>query len=191
MINLEFDNAVVMRQKAALESMLVSNPDTAANIRKLITQEIAKARAAISQSAKGAMTSDPRQAYKAVRRSVYKSILGGQVNIFNPRGGASSSGSSFAKARKLDNQPHQRGGNRRKRSARTDQVDGYVGKDRGFILRFVNSGISKPRQTRYGNRGVIPARNWLATSGQRELEAAAERLSAIIDKELVKMMNEK
>ena len=191
MINLEFDNAVVMRQKAALESMLVSNPDTAANIRKLITQEIAKARAAISQSAKGEMASDPRQAYKAVRRSVYKSILGGQVNIFNPRGGASSSGSSFAKARKLDNHPHQRGGNRRKRSARTDQVDGYVGKDRGFILRFVNSGISKPRQTRYGNRGVIPARNWLATSGQRELEAAAERLSAIIDKELVKMMNEK
>ena len=191
MINLEFDNAVVMRQKAALESMLVSNPDTAANIRKLITQEIAKARAAISQSAKGAMASDPRQAYKAVRRSVYKSILGGQVNIFNPRGGASSSGSSFAKARKLDNHPHQRGGNRRKRSARTDQVDGYVGKDRGFILRFVNSGISKPRQTRYGNRGVIPARNWLATSGQKDLEAAAERLSAIIDKELVKMMNEK
>ena len=191
MINFDFDNAVVMRQKAALESMLVSNPDTAANIRKLITQEIAKARAAISQSAKGAMASDPRQAYKAVRRSVYKSILGGQVNIFNPRGGASSSGSSFAKARKLDNHPHQRGGNRRKRSARTDQVDGYVGKDRGFILRFVNSGISKPRQTRYGNRGVIPARNWLATSGQRELEAAAERLSALIDKELVKMMNEK
>lgn len=191
MINLEFDNAVVMRQKAALESMLVSNPDTASAIRKLITQEIAKARAAISQSAKGEMASDPRQAYKAVRRSVYKSILGGQVNIFNPRGGASSSGSSFVKARKLDNHPHQRGGNRRKRSARTDQVDGYVGKDRGFILRFVNSGISKPRQTRYGNRGVIAARNWLATSGQRELEAAAERLSALIDKELVKMMNEK
>ena len=191
MINLEFDNAVVMRQKAALESMLVSNPDTAANIRKLITQEIAKARVAISQSAKGAMASDPRQAYKAVRRSVYKSILGGQVNIFNPRGGASSSGSSFVKARKLDNHPHQRGGNRRKRSARTDQVDGYVGKDRGFILRFVNSGISKPRQTRYGNRGVIPARNWLATSGQKDLEAAAERLSALIDKELVKMMSEK
>ena len=190
MINLEFDNAVVMRQKAALESMLVSNPDTAANIRKLITQEIAKARAAISQSAKGAMASDPRQSYKAVRRSVYKSILGGQVNIFNPRGGASSSGSSFAKARKLDNHPHQRGGNRRKRSARTDQVDGYVGKDRGFILRFVNSGTAA-RQTRYGNRGSIAARNWLATSGQRELEAAAERLSALIDKELVKMMSEK
>ena len=191
MINFEFDNTVVMRQKSALESMLVSNPDTASAIRKLITQEIAKERAAISQSAKGAMASDPRQAYKAVRRSVYKSILGGQVNIINSRGGASSSGSSFVKARKLDNHPHQRGGNRRKRSARTDQVDGYVGKDRGFIQRFVNSGISKPRQTRYGNRGVIAARNWLAISGQKELEAAAERLSVLIDKELAKMMSEK
>ena len=49
MINFEFDNIVVMRQKSALESMLVSNPDTASAIRKLITQEIAKARAAISQ----------------------------------------------------------------------------------------------------------------------------------------------
>ena len=190
MINFEFDNAVVMRQKAALESMLVSNPDTAANIRKLITQEIAKARAAISQSAKGAMASDPRQAYKAVRRSVYKSILGGQVNILNPRGGASSSGSSFVKARKLDNHPHQRGGNRCKRSARTDQVDGYVGKDRGFILRFVNSG-TVARQTRYGNRGSIAARNFMASSGQRELEAAAERLGALIDKELVRLMSDK
>ena len=190
MINLEFDNAVVMRQKAVLESMLVSNPDTAANIRKLISQEIAKARAAISQSAKGAMASDPRQAYKAVRRSVYKSILGGQVNILNPKGGSSSSGSSYQSQRKLDNHPHQRGGNRRKRSARTDQVDGYVGKDRGFILRFVNSG-TVARQTRYGNRGSIAARNFMASSGQRELEAAAERLGALIDKELVRLMSDK
>ena len=190
MINLEFDNAVVMRQKAALESMLVSNPDTAANIRKLITQEIAKARAAISQSAKGEMASDPRQAYKAVRRSVYKSILGGQVNILNPKGGASSSGSSYQPQRKLDANPHQRGGNRRKRSARTDQVDGYVGKDRGFILRFVNSG-TVARQTRYGNRGSIAARNFMASSGQRELEAAAERLGALIDQEMVRLMGDK
>lgn len=190
MINLEFDNAVVMRQKAALESMLVSNPDTAANIRKLITQEIAKARAAISQSARGSLRSDPRDAYKAVRRSVYKSILGGQVNILNPKGGASSSGSSYQPQRKLDNNPHQRGGNRRKRSARTDQVDGYVGKDRGFILRFVNSG-TVARQTRYGNRGSIAARNFMASSGQRELEAAAERLGALIDKELVRLMSDK
>lgn len=189
MIEMQFDNAIVIRQKQALEAMLVSNPETAKRVRSLISTEVSKARAAISQAAKGAMASDPREAYKAVRRSVYKSVLGGQVNILNPKGGASSSGSSFVKARKLDNHPHQRGGNRRKRSARTDQVDGYVGKDRGFILRFVNSGTAA-RQTRYGNRGSIAARNWLATSGQRELEAAADRLSVIIDQELAKIMAE-
>ena len=190
MINLEFDNTTIIRQKQALEAMLVSNPDTAKAVRSLISQEIAKARAAISQSARGSLRNDPRDAYKAVRRSVYKSILGGQVNILNPKGGASSSGSSYQPQRKLDTNPHQRGGNRRKRSARTDQVDGYVGKDRGFILRFVNSG-TVARQTRYGNRGSIAARNWLATSGQRELEAAAERLGALIDKELVRLMSDK
>lgn len=190
MINLDFDNTALVRQKQALEAMLVSNPDTAKAVRKLITQEIGKARAAISQSARGSMHSDPRDAYKAVRRSVYKSILGGQVNILNPNGGASSSGSSYRPQRKLDTNPHQRGGNRRKRSARTDQVDGYVGKDRGFILRFVNSGTVS-RQTRYGNRGSIAARNFMASSGQRELEAAAERLGALIDQELVRLMNDK
>ena len=189
MIEMQFDNAAVIRQKQALEAMLVSNPETAKRVRSLISTEVSKARAAISQAAKGAMASDPREAYKAVRRSVYKSVLGGQVNILNPKGGASSSGSSFVKARKLDNHPHQRGGNRRKRTARTDQVDGYAGKDRGFILRFVNSG-TVGRQTRHGNRGSIAARNWLATSGQRELEAADDRLSVIIDQELAKIMAE-
>ena len=190
MINLEFDNATIIRQKQALEAMLVSNPDTAKAVRSLISQEIAKARAAISQSARGSLRTDPREAYKAVRRSVYKSILGGQVNILNPKGGASSSGSSYQPQRKLDANPHQRGGNRCKRSARTDQVDGYTGKDRGFILRFVNSGTTT-RQTRYGNRGSIAARNFMASAGQRELEAAAERLGALIDQVMVRLMSDK
>ena len=189
MISLEFDNTIIIRQKKALEAMLASNPDTEKAVRRLISQEIAKARAAVSKSASGAMASDPRQAFKAVRRSVYKSILGGQVNIFNQRGGASG-GSLILPQRKLDANPHQRGGNRRKRSARTDQVDSYQGKDRGFILRFINSGTTT-RQTRYGNRGSIAARNWLPASGQRELDAAAERLAGLIDKELVALMGDK
>ena len=58
------------------------------------------------------------------------------------------------------------------------------------MLGVVKSGTGA-RQTRYGNRGSIAARNWLAISGQKELEAAAERLSVLIDKELAKMMSEK
>ena len=189
MIGLEFDNTTIVRQKAALEAMLVSNPDTAAAMRKLISQEVSKARAAVAQAASGALKNDPREAWKAVRRSVYKSILGGQVNILNQKGAASGS-NGYRPARKLDSNPHQRGGNRRKRSAETDRIDGYVGKDRGFILRFVNSGTAE-RQTRYGRRGSITARNWLPNIGQRELEAAAERLAAEIDRELVRIMENK
>lgn len=189
MIGLEFDNTATVRQKAALEAMLVSNPDTAAAMRKLISQEVSKARAAVAQAASGALKNDPREAWKAVRRSVYKSILGGQVNILNQKGGASGS-NGYRPARKLDSNPHQRGGNRRKRSAETDRIDGYVGKDRGFILRFVNSGTAE-RQTRYGRRGSITARNWFPNIGQRELEAAAERLAVEIDRELVRIMENK
>ena len=189
MIGLEFDNTATVRQKAALEAMLVSNPDTAAAMRKLISQEVSKARAAVAQAASGALKNDPREAWKAVRRSVYKSILGGQVNILNQKGAASGS-NGYRPARKLDSNPHQRGGNRRKRSANTDRIDGYVGKDRGFILRFVNSGTAE-RQTRYGRRGSITARNWFPNIGQRELEAAAERLAAEIDRELVRIMENK
>lgn len=189
MIGLEFDNTATVRQKAALEAMLVSNPDTAAAMRKLISQEVSKARAAVAQAASGALKNDPREAWKAVRRSVYKSILGGQVNILNQKGGASGN-NGYRPARKLDSNPHQRGGNRRKRSAETDRIDGYVGKDRGFILRFVNSGTAE-RQTRYGRRGSITARNWFPNIGQRELEAAAERLAVEIDRELVRIMENK
>lgn len=189
MIGFEFDNTATVRQKAALEAMLVSNPDTAAAMRKLISQEVSKARAAVAQAASGALKNDPREAWKAVRRSVYKSILGGQVNILNQKGAASGS-NGYRPARKLDSNPHQRGGNRRKRSAETDRIDGYVGKDRGFILRFVNSGTAE-RQTRYGRRGSITARNWFPNIGQRELEAAAERLAAEIDRELVRIMENK
>ena len=189
MIGLEFDNTATVRQKAALEAMLVSNPDTAAAMRKLISQEVSKARAAVAQAASGALKNDPREAWKAVRRSVYKSILGGQVNILNQKGAASGS-NGYRPARKLDSNPHQRGGNRRKRSAETDRIDGYVGKDRGFILRFVNSGTAE-RQTRYGRRGSITTRNWFPNIGQRELEAAAERLAAEIDWELVRIMENK
>ena len=189
MVGLELDNTATVRQKAALEAMLVSNPDTAAAMRKLISQEVSKARAAVAQAASGALRNDPRESWKAVRRSVYKSILGGQVNILNQKGAASGS-NGYRPARKLDSNPHQRGGNRRKRSANTDRIDGYVGKDRGFILRFVNSGTAE-RQTRYGRRGSITARNWFPNIGQRELEAAAERLAAEIDRELVRIMENK
>ena len=57
----------------------------------------------------------------------------------------------------------------------------YQGKDRGFILRFLNAGTAE-RSTRFGNRGAISARNWFGSASQQELNMAADKLQVIIDR---------
>ena len=76
-----------------------------------------------------------------------------------------------------------------KRSARTDSVDTYFGKDRAFILRFINSGTGMRRAgtrggTLSGNGGSIAARNWFGSMAPHEMELAAENLSVVIEDEL-------
>lgn len=143
------------------------------------------------------MESDPRHAYKAVRYAVYKRIFGGQVNILQSRRAGAST--SYQPERTLN--PAKRGGNRIIRSARTKQIMGYEGVDRGFILRFLNGGMTRtnPRTIQFspnshrhvdkwnnnpntGNRGAITARNWFGQASQKELEVAAGKLQELIDK---------
>jgi hypothetical protein len=144
----------------------------------IIRKAIMQARKNISQDAKDILTNDPRQAYKAVRSSVYKQIFGGQVNILPER--TRHAATKYLRQRKLDNNPHQRGGNRRKRSERTMQMDSYEGKDRSFILRFINQGTTQ-RETRYGNRGQITARKWFNISSSMQMEAAANHIADEIE----------
>ena len=146
------------------------------DLRKIIRTVLAEARKAMSQDARGILPNDPRKAYQAVRHSVYKRVLGGQVNILQK----SRAGGRMSIARPPRTlRPGQRGGNRRKRSARTNQVDGYIGSDRGFILRFLNAGTVE-RETRYGRRGSIRARNWFDTSSAFAMDTAAGKLEELI-----------
>lgn len=169
----------ILKVKESFDAALSSSPEMEMKLRKIVRDEIAAARAGMVNRARNALGNDPRGAAQSVRSSVYKSLLGGQVNILEGRGGGSSS--SYSPPRTL--REGQRGGNRRPRSARTEQVDGYGPGQRGFILRFVNSGTSE-RKTRYGNRGSIAARNWFRTAGDAELNAAAERIARVIEEEL-------
>lgn len=148
------------------------------DLKKIIRAVLAEARKAMSQDAKGVLPKDPRKAYQAVRHSVYKKVLGGNVNILQKRK-AGGRMSIMRPPRTL--RPGQRGGNRRKRSARTNQIDGYVGSDRGFILRFLNAGTIE-RETRYGRRGSIRARNWFNVSSAFAMNAAAGKLEELIDR---------
>ena len=154
-------------------------------------------------AAQDAMQSDPRQAYKAVKMAVYKRILGGNVSILQKK--RASGGGKYIATKTL--RTGQRGGNRRLRSERTMKLESYVGSDRGFVLRFLNTG-TKPRGINFtsdearehvhrgsqggdlkkygktintGNRGNIAPRNFFGNRSHMEMEQAAKNLEALID----------
>ena len=192
--NVQIDGLVKQRQE--LEQLMMSNPAMEKRVQGLIRKVLLEARRTISNKAKTDIKADPRQAYKAVKTAVYKRILGGSVSILNKkRAGATS---LYEPPRTL--QPGQRGGNRRSRSMRTEQVMSYQGADRGFILRFLNQGtddraihsmgnrnlsrggISILKTKSIGaNRGSITARNWFGNASHAELEKVAGNLDQIID----------
>ena len=173
-------------QRKLLETLATINPKTHEELRKVIGEELRKARNEVASSAKF-KNGDPREASRAVRRTVYDKILGGNGNILNSR--RAHGVTSFVPTRKLDANPKQRGGNRVKRSRETQRYMDYEGRDRGFMLRFVNSGKTS-RDTRLGNRGSITARRWFTRAGKQQLQELTQRLSNIIDEEFKKLITQ-
>lgn len=167
-----------------LDRLQVKNPTMEKRIQDVIRKAIAKAKKVVSQQAHGALPNDPRDAYKAVKSMVYKRILGGNVSILKKR--KSSGGkSSYEPPRKL--RQGQRGGNRVKRGARTQQMMDYQGGDRGMILRWLNSGTNDRTAGNRGgllsgNRGRIAARNWFPHAGQQGMNEAAQYIEQEIDR---------
>lgn len=181
-----------------IKEIETTNPGFEKRLRGVIRKVLGEARAKLSKDATSGlqMKSDPRKAYKAVRYAVYKRLFGGQVNILQSR---------KAGAMNLYESPKKglpkRGGNRVLRSKRTTDIMSYQGKDRGFILRFLNQGTGDraihsmgnrtlrtggvsilATKSLGGNRGSITARNWFGSASQRELENVASHLQDIIDK---------
>jgi len=182
---------------AKLAKLKTDNPGFERRLRAVIRKILGHARANLRKEASSGlrMDSDPRHAYKAVRFAVYKRLLGGQVNILQSRKAGGETG--YRPARTLT--PGQRGGNRRVRKSRN--LDVYEGVDRGFILRWLNGGMTKtnPRTINFtkngnrqadkwnkhpntGNRGAIAARNWFRGASLNELQSVAGEMQALIDK---------
>lgn len=167
----------IEQYQEALRKMQTDNPKTKKELQDIIRRAISTARKNVVKDAQGVLENDPRHAYKAVRSSVYKQIFGGQINILSS--GKRGNATKWVKPKK--NRPENaRGGNRRKRSERTMQVDSYEGADRGFILRFQNAG-TVVRNTRYGNRGSLRARHWFGISSTFQLDAAATKVAEEIE----------
>ena len=193
MIELEVNNTVILEQQKVLEAALSTNPKTQKVLQKLIRKALMEVRPDLVSAARGAMGSDPRGAAHGIRLSVYKKILGGNVNILNMRKKAGKP-TTYEPPRKL--QPGQRGGNRVPRGNRTDTVMHYGPHDRQWILRVINSGTSDrmagSRGGRLsGNRGNIAPRNFFRGAGERALAQAADNLATLIDTELEAILNKK
>ena len=193
MIQLEVNDAIILEQQKVLEAALSTNPKTQKALQKLIRQALMDVRPELVSAARNAMDSDPRGAAQGIRLSVYKKILGGNVNILDMRRKAGAP-TNYEPPRKL--QPHQRGGNRVPRGQRTNTVMHYGPHDRQFILRFINSGTSDrmagSRGGRLsGNRGNIAPRNFFRGAGERALTKAADNLATLIDTELEAILNKK
>lgn len=180
--NIQVEGVEALSKK--LDQLQTTDPAMENRIQAVIRKAIGKARQVVTQQAHGALPSDPRDAYRAVKSMVYNRILGGNVSILARRK-ASGKRSTYEPPRTL--RPGQRGGNRVRRGGRTQQVMGYQGSDRGFILRFLNSGTdSRTAGTRggrlSGNRGRITARNWFPNAGRQGMNEAAAYLEQEIDR---------
>jgi len=208
MITAEIDHEALEAQARKLAALVVDRPEMRKRIRAAIRKELQAARGRLSSAVRGALPNDPRKAYRAVRYAVWKKVLGGNLNILNSR----RAGARYwlNRERKVDMNPGMRGGNRRKMSARTVRMQSYYGKDRGFILRFLNSvmanrtilfqsdshrgsvnrgsqggDVSKyGRTVNTGNRGRITPRNFFLSNATAAIEQAAENLGGIIEEEL-------
>ena len=136
-INGNFVVEGLQEQMKQLDALLASNPEMEAKMRRVISKVMVKAQKWTQKEIAGDMPNDPRHAAKAVRKAVYRRILGGNINILR-KSRATEAASNYTPTRTLKS--GQRGGNRRLRSERTHRMDSYNASDRGFILYWLNSG---------------------------------------------------
>ena len=181
-VNLSVDNRefVEMCDRLRYEGLVRS-----ADIRKVFARVAKPVKVDVQRAARSVLGRDRRKAWKGVRVITLKKGQGVVVGLLNPRKagnamavGGNSTGGRSGITRK------------RKRSARTNQVDGYQGADRSFILRMHNQGTdtrmagSRDGNMREANRGRLTARKFFdrAEAGmQRASQSLAQELGKIIE----------
>ena len=188
---------VELRQK--FESLMLTDPSTSEKFDRIVREALTIVKKSIQTAARNKMKSDPREAEKAVAYTVYRRIIGGNVNILGlPKGKA---GTKYVPTK--TRRGTERGGNRKLRSERTMLLESYTGYQRGFVLRFLNSGT----KARYnggrnhsgdaydkfiqehdgrGFRGSISPRNFFAPTGNVAMSHAMKFIENEIDKLIAK-----
>lgn len=179
-------DTIELENNVKLERLLTTNPEMEKKIRSIIRKFILSVQKSIENTAKQYSTKD---AYRAVRRAVYKKILGGNINILPGRARAGERAPLppvyHRYEHELNKHNNHRGGNRMPRSRRTEDLLTYMGADRGFVLRFLNSGTTD-RHNGTRRTGAIGAKNWFGPLAQRELEQAAAQFDTLLDELIAK-----
>ena len=202
---LEINDTIFANQLEVLSALASMDSALGQRLRECVFRELKNARNRIVGGIKFA-NGDPRGTARAVKRYVARKYLGGVVSILDGKGGGGVN--TYEPPRRVYPGPGgQRGGNRMIRGTRTQEIMSYGGADRGFILRFVNSGThpryAAGRNGKWGKsgnstfaklqeqgtwyRGSISARNFFGTVGAREMQTAVENLGKMIDEEFEKV----
>lgn len=181
-VNLSVDNREFVRM---LEELQYKNLVKSSDIRRVFAKVAKPVKLTVQQGARAAMKKDPRKAWKGVRVITLKDGKGVVVGLLNPR--------NVGKAMAVPPRPS--GGKsgirrHRKRSDRTNQVDGYLGADRSFILRMHNQGTSvrfagMRGEMQRAHRGKLTAKRFFdrAEAGMRQaVGSLAQELGKIIEK---------
>lgn len=169
----------------ALERILGKNYRLYRGMRKLVRSSLMEGKRYVVAGARGSIPNDPRKSYRAISVTTYKKILGGNINILT-RYRRSGKQTAYVPVRKL--RAGQRGGNRMPRSKNTERIDGYGGIDRGFILRFNNSGTTgRFTKNTKSYRGSIRGRGWFEPSARTGLEHARKVLTDYIEQVTVEL----
>jgi hypothetical protein len=207
---LVIDDTIISNVADNLQAAMTTDPKMRKAIQQHIREAIWEARKEMINSVSFA-NGDPRQSLRAIRNSVYDKILGGQINIKRSRKDHGS-GSAYTPPRTLT--PGQRGGNRRPRSRRTEQINSGSPLDRGWILNILDKGTKtrvigfrntqKSNRSTYerlvtrvhsgdkahtGNRGAIAPRNWFMRSAESALGNAAQTIADLIEIEAAAIAN--
>lgn len=170
-----------------VDGLLSTDPTMDRLVRKLIAVATREARNRVSRDIGRNIDDDPRKAARAVKHVVYRRLFGSNISILNKRR-ASNERVTLQRQRKLDANPRQRGGNRRKREDGRNRLDAYYGSDRGFILRFLSSGTDN-RETRFGNRGHIPQSGMFGHIAPWHMQQAVEEISQAVAEYITKQSN--
>ena len=173
-VDMSVDNRelVLMLDRLVYQELVKAN-----DIRKAFRKVMTPVRKTAQAAAKSAIPNDPRNAWQGVRVITLKKGAGAVVGLLNPY--------SVTSMRLYSKPKGGKSGIPRKReiSKHTKQTESYFGKDRAFILRFINQGTDA-RFT--GTRGTLKKKAYRGNLTGKKFFRSTEPAMKIAEQNLAK-----